>query len=420
MEALISTSDKTLAMSSMNAAILVARTLVHAQLGHDQARFAEIVERARYCQLLAARTKLSPMQRHRTDLGAWLSAMDPQHSAAIRLAAEQGVQDVVFPESAPQRAPCVEADVLALVRFYQDLLKREPGARRDIKRIQQVCEAEWASSPDRQSLVKRFINILKDEIFLTQVQPVAGRVLIIDPEEIVAPLLAPPLACDGYEVRVAGNADEARNAISLAMPDVIISELDLPFVDGVEFCREIRANPQTSRIPFLIVTSSKSKSVARRCMREGVEDVMTKPVDLEMLFLKLKRVIVQPDRAGAGSTTAAGGVAGSLSDMNFVDMIQIVTAGGKSMAITLTSGDQKGEVVICQGEVIHAKTSQHEGDDAFYELMGWSSGTFAARQCTEFPARTIHTPVVSLLMEGSRLADEAGASADGPPPGAKP
>jgi two-component system chemotaxis response regulator CheB len=78
------------------------------------------------------------------------------------------------------------------------------------------------------------------------------------------------------------------------------------------------------------------------------------------------------------------------------------------MEIVLTRGDREGHVFIEDGEVIHAETGDTEGEQAFYTLMQWREGTFTTRQCAAFPVRTIQSSVMSLLMEGARLADEQG------------
>ena len=111
---------------------------------------------------------------------------------------------------------------------------------------------------------------------------------------------------------------------------------------------------------------------------------------------------------------AKEGTSGSLADMSFTDMIQIICAGGRSMQIDFTKGPLKAVVYIQNGDIIHCHLGDQAGDAAFYALMQWHDGEFAARQCTAFPERTIRTSLMSLLMEGSRQADEvSGAAAAG-------
>ena len=103
------------------------------------------------------------------------------------------------------------------------------------------------------------------------------------------------------------------------------------------------------------------------------------------------------------------GIRGLLSEMNFVDMIQIITAGGKSKEILLSSGDRKGCVFLEHGEVIHAAVGDVVGEQAFYDLMHWHEGEFMMKQCDKFPERTINLPAMSLLMQGAQHIDEKSA-----------
>jgi hypothetical protein len=157
-----------------------------------------------------------------------------------------------------------------------------------------------------------------------------------------------------------------------------------------------------------MTASKKSKVTARNCLREGVDEVLTKPVDLEMLFLRLKKLLARPEGHAATSAEphAEGGVVGSLADMSFADLVQMVTASAKSMTMEVTSKEQKGEVVVLNGEVVHCKAGDMEGEVAFYQMMRWQEGNFVTRRTADCPKRTINAPVMSLLMEGARLADE--------------
>ena len=102
------------------------------------------------------------------------------------------------------------------------------------------------------------------------------------------------------------------------------------------------------------------------------------------------------------------GITGSLADMGFADMIQILCAGGRNVQIALTKDELKGSVFIEAGNVVHCTADALKGDPAFYALMRWQEGMFITTPCSEFPARTVESSVMSLLMEGARQVDESG------------
>ena len=103
------------------------------------------------------------------------------------------------------------------------------------------------------------------------------------------------------------------------------------------------------------------------------------------------------------------GVSGSLADMSFSDLVQVLSAGGKSMDVSVTNEAEVGRIVLKEGNVVHAEAGSVTGEQAFYVLMQWEVGQFSMSECQEFPEATVTSSTMSLLMEGARLADEGAA-----------
>ena len=397
------TPDEDRQIAAINGDILVARTLARTCLGANTPELESATELARHCQLLCSRSKLSPIQAHLADLAAWLSvlAADKEH-VARHLSARHGLDEVVFGD--PKEHPRIEHEIFSLARRYQDLKKKDPSIAENRAMVRRQLDREWAQSDDQKSLVRRFANVVRDEEFLARSRTVAGQILIVDPEEKVAPVLSSPLSNHGYDVTVVDNVDSAREILTESPPDIILAEMDMPITSGLAFCEDAKSDPTTFGIPFILMSAKKSKAAARNCLRKGANDFVPKPVDLELLFLKLVNLVTAKP---AEADQKEGGVSGALTEMPFTDMVQIVCAGGKSMIITLKKEGMDGEVAIVNGHVVHAALGDKEGDDAFYDLMAWQEGDFTTRTCEDYPKRTVQTSLMSLLMEGARLADEA-------------
>jgi DNA-binding response OmpR family regulator len=210
------------------------------------------------------------------------------------------------------------------------------------------------------------------------------------------------LSNDGYKVEIAADAHEAVEKVSTSQVDLVISELNLSGTEGLTFCRAIRANAATAPIPFLFLTAQEGERLAAECLEAGADDFLKKPVDLEMLSLKIQRLL-----AMKAPQAAKRGVSGSLTEMNSTDFIQSLAAGEKDVEIHLEHRGQKGEIYMQQGQIIHAHMEDLSGEEAFYTLMTWEEGAFQILPCSNSPTRTIHAPTMSLLIEGARLVDEA-------------
>ena len=100
------------------------------------------------------------------------------------------------------------------------------------------------------------------------------------------------------------------------------------------------------------------------------------------------------------------GFAGTLNQIQLVDLIQMCCQAGLSMAIKVKMGEDKGTVVIEQGKIIHAVSGDISGEKAFYRVLSWQSGNFETLGAVYVAKPTIDKNSQYLLMEASRLFDE--------------
>ncbi len=105
-------------------------------------------------------------------------------------------------------------------------------------------------------------------------------------------------------------------------------------------------------------------------------------------------------------TENSQGFAGTLNQIQLVDLIQMCCQAGLSMAIKVKMGEDKGTVVIEQGQIIHAVSGKITGEKAFYRVLSWQSGNFETLGAVFVAKPTIDKNSQYLLMEASRLFDE--------------
>ena len=387
--------------SRTDGAVLVCRTLVTSFV-KDPARIAETAEMARHAQLLATRLQIPLTDVEKVMLAAWLSALEEHRQLIDPLVAQHGLSDILgLGEHPPgDQNPNLGFQVLSLISGYQELKKEKPGIEKDPDAVQDTLRELWATSATRRSLLNRFMVILRDELFLQGLEAPGAKILIVDPEEVVSGVMSLPLKGKGYKVTAVSHVQDALKALSKETPDIILSELKILVEDGLSLCRKVKSEPQTRGIPFIMLTASKSQRVMRDCMKAGADDVFVRPVDMELLFIKLQKILA------AAPAKPQAGVTGSLKDIQLSDLVQILCAGAKSTKVELTSGDVKGAIYILNGDIIEAEAGELRRETAFYKVMGWKEGTFGTRTPDEFPPRTIQAPPMALLMEAARRNDE--------------
>ncbi|MDX2217192.1 MAG: hybrid sensor histidine kinase/response regulator [Oculatellaceae cyanobacterium bins.114] len=106
-----------------------------------------------------------------------------------------------------------------------------------------------------------------------------ATILVVDDEPsgftVVKSLLTP----QGYNISCVSSAQDAFTQLETALPDVILLDVMMPEMDGIEACRLLKAHPDWQHIPVIIVTALNSKSDLVRCIEAGADDFITKPVN---------------------------------------------------------------------------------------------------------------------------------------------
>lgn len=114
------------------------------------------------------------------------------------------------------------------------------------------------------------------------------RILIVDDEHDVVDLTRKRLIKDGYEVYPAYNGQEAYQLTVKYVPDLIISDVLMPLMNGFEFCKAVRDNEKTKDIPIIIMTGNRS-DMQDAFLFLGIKDILHKPFNLDQLEEKIKQ-----------------------------------------------------------------------------------------------------------------------------------
>ena len=118
-----------------------------------------------------------------------------------------------------------------------------------------------------------------------------SRLLVIDDEPDTLDILRPFLSMFGFEVFTALTGKQGKQAIVMHNPDVVVLDLMLPDMDGLELCRQVRQNPATVRLPVIILSARTGKEEVRQGYEAGATLYLKKPVDMDQLVAECKRVI---------------------------------------------------------------------------------------------------------------------------------
>jgi len=130
-----------------------------------------------------------------------------------------------------------------------------------------------------------------------------GHILVIDDEEDIRELLKFNLENEGYSVSSVATGEEALDSVRKLFPDLIILDLMLPGIDGLEVCKKIKSDEQLQHIPVLMLTAKSEETDEVIGLELGADDYLTKPFSPRILLARLKSLIRRKspkDESGPG------------------------------------------------------------------------------------------------------------------------
>jgi len=128
----------------------------------------------------------------------------------------------------------------------------------------------------------------------------SARILVVEDEADIAALVAYQLAHAGYQVRTASTGREALRAVESDPPDLVVLDLMLPEVSGIDVLRTLRTRKETEGTPVIVLTSRKDEEDRLRGFELGADDYIAKPFSPKEVVLRVKAVLRRSAPTGPG------------------------------------------------------------------------------------------------------------------------
>lgn len=120
------------------------------------------------------------------------------------------------------------------------------------------------------------------------------RILVVDDYPALVTITRHKLLKNGYEVITAQNGQDAWDLVQTEYPDLVISDVEMPVMDGYELCKTIKNDPNYRKIPVILVTSRIQTSSLMKGIEAGADNYLTKPYDDDTLFSKVHELLNNP------------------------------------------------------------------------------------------------------------------------------
>jgi DNA-binding NarL/FixJ family response regulator len=141
-------------------------------------------------------------------------------------------------------------------------------------------------------------HVLRGQSYLRN-KNLSKRLLIVDDEPNLLRAVAACLSAEGYEVDTARSGEDALLRVAQSVPDLIVSDVRMPRMDGYALSRQLRSNPRTDLIPIIFLTAKDESADRIAGIRSGVDAYLTKPFEPTELLAVIENILRRVERTHA-------------------------------------------------------------------------------------------------------------------------
>src|SRR4030095_11921411 len=124
-------------------------------------------------------------------------------------------------------------------------------------------------------------------------------IIIVEDDEDIADSIRFNLEREGFRVRIAATGEDALNVILSGPPNLILLDLNLPGMNGIEICRRLKAESATAKIPILMLTARAEETDKVLGLNMGADDYVTKPFSMRELVARITAPLRRSDAVGS-------------------------------------------------------------------------------------------------------------------------
>ncbi len=218
----------------------------------------------------------------------------------------------------------------------------------------------------------------------------------------------------GHTVISADNGEDALARCIEEVPALIVTDVNMPKMDGWALVKALRARPETALVPVVFLTALGSDEDRIKGFRLGADDFLPKPFRFEELDLRVQNALRHAQAARASSPPApspsAAALAGSLTEVGVASLLTLLDMERKTGALELKRGSLTATLLLKHGRVMRATVAIEgaikRGADGVYALLEWTSGDFRFLAAPVDEPDEVGATTTMLLLEAARRMDE--------------
>jgi DNA-binding response OmpR family regulator/Tfp pilus assembly protein PilZ len=233
-------------------------------------------------------------------------------------------------------------------------------------------------------------------------------VLVVDDDAHYRELCVRLMRESGFEVLAATNGLQALSIALRHQPSLVITDVNMPNMDGWQFLRMVRARPELKRTPIVFLTTQTSDEERLRGYQLGVDDYVAKPFTDVELIARVERVL---ERAHAAEEAVANGIRGDLSKVPLASVLMLAEHERRSGVVQLMRAGESATLHLRDGMVVRIDLAEPhdllEGIARFFYVLDWEEGRFELNTSIAPSGNQLDLRTSHVLLEHARTEDEA-------------
>lgn len=204
------------------------------------------------------------------------------------------------------------------------------------------------------------------------------HILIVDSNQSIREKLADNFTKDGFQATAASGEEEALTFIAKQTPDLILSEILLDDCDGVQFCKNIKNNPNLANIPLVVLTSANDHVIEIKSLRNGVDEFFVKRnITRQELMLKVQILLERFSMYNFIRRTNCFDFQGNLSTTTLKSLLRMLSLAKKTGQLHIANSYSEGTILFQNGDIVNAVLGVEEGLDAIFKIDKLTEAIFA-------------------------------------------
>ena len=244
----------------------------------------------------------------------------------------------------------------------------------------------------------------------TQERPPPSTVLVVDDSATQRQKLEGLLTNEGHRVLTASNGIEGLTMAVKHPPDLILSDVEMPTMDGWQLLRLLASRPALAGVPIVFLTSLDGEDDRLRGYRLGVDDYLSKDLGDQEVLARINRLLNR-SKQEARAEEQSKALRGDLGHVPLASILAFVEMERRTGRLLVVSEREVATLHLAEGQLHRVDLSEeHDGLSGVarvFHVLGWTEGRFELL-ATEVPGDDeINTPITHLLMEHARRLDES-------------